>query len=198
MTDSFLSELAKPQPDPGGGAASAHGALIGLALLEKVLLLEYGSVKNTGPDLTLWRRKQEALKSLFNRIENLREEDRQIYPRLIREKASQSHGGTLDRIIEDSLTVPLRIMEEIQEGLQLLGWVGARCKKNLRADLLVAAELLGAAMQGAYHIGRANLPLARQIPLPKTFDQVFDHTLREGLRTLNEAKKSLAAPASRS
>jgi formiminotetrahydrofolate cyclodeaminase len=198
MTDSFLSELAKPQPDPGGGAASAHVALIGLALLEKVLLLEYARVKMKGQDLSLWQFKQEALRSLFIRIENLREEDRQIYPRLIREKASQSQRGTLDRIIEDSLRVPRRIMEEIQEGLQLLAWVNIRCKKNLKADLLVAAELLCAAMQGAYHIGRANLPLARQIPLPTTFDQVLDNTLREGLLTLNEAKKLLAAPASQS
>jgi formiminotetrahydrofolate cyclodeaminase len=198
MHDSFLSELAKPQPDPGGGAASAQGALMALALVEKVLRLECARVRIKGQDLSLWQAKEEALKSLFNRIKNLREEDRQIYPRLIREKASQSHTGKLDRIIEDSLAVPLRIMEEIQEGLQLLSWVGARCKKNLKADLLVAAEFLGAAMQGAYHIGRANLPLAWERHLPRAFDQALDITLREGLITLNQVKNTLAVTASRS
>ena len=40
--DSFLQELAQARPDPGGGAAAAFGARLGLALLEKVVQLEGG------------------------------------------------------------------------------------------------------------------------------------------------------------
>jgi len=40
MHDSFLEALARPEPVPGGGAAAAHGACVGLALLEKIVLVE--------------------------------------------------------------------------------------------------------------------------------------------------------------
>ena len=37
MVDSFIDALAKPKPVPGGGAAAAYGASVGLALLEKIV-----------------------------------------------------------------------------------------------------------------------------------------------------------------
>jgi len=41
MESSFLEALAKGRPDPGGGAAAAHSAALGLALLSKVVQLEH-------------------------------------------------------------------------------------------------------------------------------------------------------------
>ena len=40
MDSAFLKALAQARPDPGGGAAAAHSAALGLALLEKVVQLE--------------------------------------------------------------------------------------------------------------------------------------------------------------
>ena len=48
MTPSFLQEMSKPQPVPGGGAAFAQGALTALALLTKILALEAGPVRAAG------------------------------------------------------------------------------------------------------------------------------------------------------
>ena len=41
MDSAFLKALAQGRPDPGGGAAAAHSAALGLALLEKVCQLEH-------------------------------------------------------------------------------------------------------------------------------------------------------------
>jgi formiminotetrahydrofolate cyclodeaminase len=191
MSDPFLVEMAKPQPDPGGGAAAAHGALIGLALLEKVFHLEYDRINPINQAPESWDIKREALRSLFRRIESLREEDRQIYPRLIKEKGFQGNPKALPGIIEDSITIPLQIMEGAIEGLTLLSWVGDRCKKILKADLLVAAELLGAALGGAFHIGQANLSLALKFSIPRDFERELRDSMNKGANTLRQIKSDL-------
>jgi formiminotetrahydrofolate cyclodeaminase len=193
MADSFLGDLAKPRPDPGGGAAAAHGALIGLALLEKVFYLEYARAKQTIQTSEAWDVKREDLRSLFDRIKSLREEDRLIYPRLIKEKGSQGNTNALLGIIEDSIAVPLRIMEGAIEGLVILSRVGAHCKKILKPDLLVAAELLGAALRGAFHIGWANLPLAKKVSLPSPYEQDLKNTLKEGIKVFNQVSAILSS-----
>jgi formiminotetrahydrofolate cyclodeaminase len=192
MPDSFLTELAKPQPDPGGGAAAAHGALIGLALLKKVFHLEYARAQQKNQALNSWEIKENELFSLSDRIRRLREEDRQIYPRLIQEKKSNSDKKALLRIIEDSIAVPLRIMEAVKEGLTILFWVGARCRKNLKADLLVTAEFLGAALQGAFYIGQANLPLVQEVSVTRAFEQELGDTLQEGMRAFKQVMEILS------
>jgi formiminotetrahydrofolate cyclodeaminase len=193
MPDSFLVDLAKPQPDPGGGAAAAHGALIGLALVEKVFMLEYARIQPHNPAIKRWEMKRDELRCLHTRILGLREEDRKIYPRLIKEKGSQGNTNARLGIIEDSIKVPLRIMEGAIEGLVMLSWVGVRCKKILRADLLVAAELLGAALRGAFHIGQANLPLSRKIPLPRVYEQNLMNILQEGKKAFKQVMEILSS-----
>jgi formiminotetrahydrofolate cyclodeaminase len=195
MPDSFLVDLAKPQPDPGGGAAAAHGALIGLALLEKVFKLEYARIQPNNPAIKIWEMKRDELHRLHNCILSLREEDRRIFPRLIKAKESEGKSEALMRIIEDSITVPLRIMKGTIEGLSLVSWVGVRCKKILKADLWVAAELLEAALLGAFHIGQANLPLVQGIPVTRDIEQELRQTLQEGMRTFNPIKEGLFSPS---
>jgi formiminotetrahydrofolate cyclodeaminase len=185
MSDSFLAELAKPQPDPGGGAAAAQGALIALALLKKIFMLEYARIQ-TAEHSENWEPKKKELYFLFDRMETLREEDRQIYPRMMQLKNSRSEKK-LVRIIEDSITVPLRIMAGAIEGLAVISWLGALCKEILKADLRVSAELLEAAMRGAYHIGSANLPLARKFLSPVIYDQELQNKLEEGQEAFRQA-----------
>ena len=51
MDSVFLEALAQARPDPGGGAAAAHSAALGLALLAKVVQLEQqrqGPLKKPG------------------------------------------------------------------------------------------------------------------------------------------------------
>jgi formiminotetrahydrofolate cyclodeaminase len=193
MPESFLNALAKPQPDPGGGAAAAYGALLGLALLEKIIVLEQARAKENARPFTAWDNKLTALKSLFGNIETLRELDRKIYPRLVQARHSKAPLSVLTRIIAESITVPLEIMKEAQQGMALIDWVGARCKKNLRADLLVAGELLAAALSGAFHIGSSNLPLITEVRKKKAFRQKLVQGLQKGERNWDRIKKRLSA-----
>ncbi|HMK66342.1 MAG TPA: cyclodeaminase/cyclohydrolase family protein [Thermodesulfobacteriota bacterium] len=186
MSDFFLAELAKPQPDPGGGAAAAHGALIALALLKKIFMLEYTRIQ-TKTHSENWENKKIELDSLGERMESLREEDRKIYPRLTQFRKSESNGEKFLKIVEDSITVPLQIMKGAIEGLAIIIWLGGHCKEILKADLRVSAELLEAALRGTYYIGRANLPLSRKLALPVIFEQELQNKLQEGQKAFQQA-----------
>ena len=49
MSASFLDQLARARPDPGGGAAAAFSAGVGLALLTKVIRLEKSGPGGASP-----------------------------------------------------------------------------------------------------------------------------------------------------
>jgi formiminotetrahydrofolate cyclodeaminase len=69
-------------------------------------------------------------------------------------------AAALGRVIN----VPILIMEESCQGLGLISEAGKHCKRYLLSDLLVAGEFFLAAVQGAYHIARANLCLMPDDP----------------------------------
>lgn len=128
-------------------------------------------------------------------LKDLREQDRLIYPALVRERFSKNNNEALFRVVEEAIVVPLQIMKKTIEGLAMIARVGAVCKKILVADLLVAAELLAAALHGAFHIGSSNLPLAREMSIKRAFNQELIDTLQEGMETVLRVKKELAARA---
>jgi len=158
MSSPFLQALAQPRPDPGGGAAAAHGAALGLALLEKVVRLEQqrpGREEKSGfPWHDLLTRVRKAAEGLAR----LQEEDVRAYDHLARAR-TKGDPGDLAAALEEAVACPLRILHHAREGLDLIGEVCAFCKPHLVSDLLVACELLGAAWRSAHHIARANLPL---------------------------------------
>jgi formiminotetrahydrofolate cyclodeaminase len=150
MDSAFLKALALARPDPGGGAAAAHSAALGLALLEKVVQLEHRRQPQEGEPGWFWS-------DLLARV-------RLAAAALLRLQAEDVKGDpeALTAALEEALACPLRIMQQAQEGLGLICLGGARCKAHLISDLLVACELMGAAFRGAHHIARANLPLMSQ------------------------------------
>jgi formiminotetrahydrofolate cyclodeaminase len=158
MDSSFLKALALARPDPGGGAAAAHSAALGLALLEKVVRLEHqrrGPARNPGfPWDDLLARVSVVSAALLR----LQEEDVKAYCQFARARTS-GDPESRDAALEEAVACPLRIMQQAQDGLALMAQVGAGCGVHLISDLLVACELLGAAFRGAHHIARANLPL---------------------------------------
>ena len=83
--DPFLQDLARPRPDPGGGAAAAYGANLGLALLEKVVRLEGRRrpqpLGEAGFD---WDTALARLRRLVETLVRLREEDVRAYVNLSR------------------------------------------------------------------------------------------------------------------
>lgn len=176
MDSAFLKALAQGRPDPGGGAAAAHSAALGLALLEKVVRLEHqrqGAEKTPG---FAWGDLLARARLVVAALQRLQDEDVQAYFHLSRARAARD-PEELSTALEEAAACPLRIMQQAQEGLALIAQGGARCRPHLISDLLVACELLGAAFRGAHHIARANLPLMAQDPRRAVWAEDLAHTL---------------------
>jgi methenyltetrahydrofolate cyclohydrolase len=161
MDSSFLEALAKARPDPGGGAAAAHSAALGLALLSKVVQLELRRQGSPGGGGFFWSDLLARVRLVAAALLRLQAEDVKAYSQLARAR-TQGDPDKLAAALEEAVACPLRIMQQAQEGLVLLAQGGAGSALHLVADLQVACELLGAAFRGAHHIARANLPLMRQ------------------------------------
>jgi len=160
MSLSFLEELAQARPDPGGGAAAAFGATLGLALVEKVVRLE----ANRCQEEKLrgrWEEMLQLLQEMADTLVRLREEDVRVYSNLARARAESDAAG-LPEALQEAVRCPVRIIQGAREGLTLIAKVGEHCRRHLVADLLVAAEFLNAALLGAYHIACANLSLVSE------------------------------------
>lgn len=156
MTDGFLQELSRPRPDPGGGAAAAFGARVGVALLLKVAKLEESRASGCrqGPDS--WPEWRQAGESLEQVLEELQEEDVRAYAGLA---ANFRRGGEAREAAALKATeIPYRIAAAAREGLSLAAAVGGHCARHLLADVQVAVELLAGSGRGAAAIAGANLP----------------------------------------
>lgn len=159
MSDSpFIEALARTQPIPGGGAAAAYGATVGLALLEKIIRLERGRPKADQQTLLGWDEALIRVQELTDHCSRLREEDGRAYLKMTRARAAGARDQELLAATLKALDVPRRIMAAGREALGLTVRVGQGCRGHLVSDLMVVGELLAAAIQGAYHIARANLP----------------------------------------
>lgn len=188
----FLSDLARPQPNPGGGAAAAHGALLALALLEKILRLEAG--RPAVPDAPLqWEARLSDLQQLARALASLKEEDVRAYEKLAEARAAKKTGPELAAAVEIALAAPHRIMAQARQSLSLLYWAGVHCRRHLLSDLLVAGEFLSAALQGAGHIARANLPLLTPVPRREACRRELERESQEGAETWEKVKNSLLA-----
>jgi formiminotetrahydrofolate cyclodeaminase len=176
METSFLKALAQARPDPGGGAAAAHGAALGMALLSKVVRLERQRQGPTGQPGFPWHDLLAQVRQVSTTLLRLQEEDVRSYFRLTRARTA-SDPEELAAALEEAVACPLRIMQQAQEGLALIAQGGVPCKLHLVSDLLVACELLGAAFRGAHHIARANLALMPQDPRQAVWVGDLAHTL---------------------
>jgi len=191
--DSFLQELAQARPNPGGGAAAAYGANLGLALLEKVVRLEsQRRPKPAGEALRTWGEALARLRRLAENLEKLQAEDVQAYFNLVAARAS-GDGARLATGVREAVDCPRRIMEQAAEALKLLAWAGERCRQHLVSDLLVAGEFLGAALRGAYHIASANLPLVADEADRQTLVRQLGQACREGEDLYQRVKVGLMA-----
>jgi methenyltetrahydrofolate cyclohydrolase len=151
---SFIEQLRRPGPEPGGGAAAAYIAIVAEALIEKVVGLESnrpGASERWG--LILCR-----IKELKKHTALLPAEDCRTYKGIV-EARKAGAGARLDAAVKESVECSLNLMSAASEMLELVAEVGDNCRKYLVPDLQVASEILAAAYAGAYHIGLANLSL---------------------------------------
>ena len=157
MHEPFLEALAKPEPVPGGGAAAAYGASVGLALLEKIVQLELQR-RPLAPEIqSLWEELREQVDSVAKGLLRLRDEDGKTYMRFTEARASGMKEKAVTAALEQAVESPLRIMKAAHEGLRCVSEAGKYCRPHLLSDLLVVCELLRATVRGAYRIAEANL-----------------------------------------
>ena len=193
MEDTFLVELAKAQPNPGGGAAAAFGASLALALLEKVIKLELKRPNNPEAARLFWEERLREVRQLQEAMEYLRDADVRAYLNLA--QALRSEGQSLAPALEEAIDCPRRIMGGAFEGLKEVAATGDKCRKHLVSDLQVACEFLGAALLGAYRIAAANLPLLAA-EVRHNHAGKLEALLQQGNLTLNGVRRLLAARTS--
>jgi formiminotetrahydrofolate cyclodeaminase len=157
MHEPFLEALAKPEPVPGGGAAAAYGALVGMALLEKIVRLEFQRQPLTPEIRSRWEQLLEQVGSQAEALLRLRDEDGEAYMRFAEARGSRMEEEAVAAALEQAVDSPLKIMGAAHEALGCAFQAAKHCKQHLLSDLLVVCELLVAAMRGTYRIVEANL-----------------------------------------
>jgi formiminotetrahydrofolate cyclodeaminase len=157
MLDSFIDALARPMPVPGGGAAAAHGACVGLALLEKIVQVEIQRSRDySGPE---WKNLLQEVKKSSTALLQLRDEDGKTYLRFAQAKTFGKGETEVLKALVQAIECPIKIMEEANEAINYVARAGMHCKDHLVSDLLVVCELLRATINGAHRIAQANLNL---------------------------------------
>jgi formiminotetrahydrofolate cyclodeaminase len=157
MVNSFIAALVKPKPVPGGGASAAHGAFVGLALLEKIVRVEFQ--RSSVPSELDWKNLLQEVKKASRTILQLRDEDGKAYIRFAQAKTFGKGKKEISEALHQAIESPTRIMEEANKALNLAARAGAHCKGHLISDLLVVCELLREAIYGAHGIAQANVSL---------------------------------------
>ena len=162
MVDTFIEALAKPKPVPGGGAAAAHGACVGMALLEKIVQVELRrSRDSSGAE---WKNLLQEVQKSSSTLLQLRDEDGKAYVRFAQAKTFGKGKTEVLQALQQAIECPIRIMQEANEAFNFVARVGMHCKVHLLSDLLVVGELLEASISGAHRIAQANLSLMEASP----------------------------------
>lgn len=184
MMSSFMNELSKPQPVPGGGGAAAQGALNALALLTKVIALETIREGLSPDQKEAWRLLDQRARDLRQGLLRLRRRDGQAYLRWVRHRGSVAEGEYARVMAE----VPGQIIERSGEVLELIPQVGVMSRNHLRPDLLAAAELLRGAGLAAARIALANLSQIRDGRVRK---RLAGDLKNRSITMLGQAQKAL-------
>jgi formiminotetrahydrofolate cyclodeaminase len=193
MHAAFLDELARPRPNPGGGAAAAYGALVGLALLEKITRLEHGRRLLNADREEFWRCLLEQVGFLRAELSALIDRDVDAYLQLAAAKASGANAGEWCTAVQTAIECPREIMTRALAALHCSVRIGEHCRRHLVSDLLVACGFLGAALQGAFHIACANLHLVDEDSVRDALRTELASLLGEGLAILAQGRERLVA-----
>ena len=193
MHDSFLEALARPEPVPGGGAAAAHGACLGLALLEKIVLVELR--RSDIPSESRWQNLLEEVRRSSATLLQLRDEDGRTYLRFAKAKTFGNNDEDTLEALKGAIESPIKIMEEAKIGLELVARAGKHCKGHLLSDLLVVCELLRAAIDGNHRIVQANLGAMGESSLRSHYQNKLDQVQVESRELFRSVEGDILARA---
>ena len=148
----FIEQLAAPTATPGGGsAAAASGAMAaGLAAM----------VASMSREKKAYAQYEPRLSEAISRFSQLREElkasidaDAESYKSVMaaykKAKGSAAPDGIIDTALRHATNIPLRVAELAREVLQLAETLYPMTNPNMKSDLVTAAALARAAIEGA-------------------------------------------------
>lgn len=197
MTDSFLQELSKPRPDPGGGSAAAYGASLGLALVEKICLIELGRTNAGSHAHAYWEEIHARVVEPSHALRRLRDDDVEAYRRLAetRRKGSVGSQQVISAAALQAIVPPIRIMEQCVRALVYASETSVRCRRHLVPDLQVACEFLAAAIRGAYAIALANVHLVEDLQTRSDWLRQLGRLMDDSERQIRVVKAEIASRA---
>src|SRR5579872_2091540 len=148
----FVEQLAAPTATPGGGSAAAASAAMAAGLATMVASMSRGKkayVKYEG-----------ELSEAISRLSQLREElkaaidaDAESYNAVMaaykKAKESADADGIVDSALKQATSVPLSVAERAREVLTLVLRLEPITNPNMKSDLITAAALARAAIEGA-------------------------------------------------
>jgi formiminotetrahydrofolate cyclodeaminase len=179
---------------PGGGAAAAYGALVGLALLEKVVRLESRRPRQGSDERRFWADLLAGVRRSVDILNDLCEKDSEAYVALVAARRAKD-AAALKAAQEEAIACPVRIMDEAREALSLAREIGIRCREHLAADVLVVCQLLRAGVCGAHHIATANLRMMAAVSLADRDLEAPDELHQEAEKLFREVEGAILAKA---
>ena len=127
-------------------------------------------------------------------FQHLRQVDVEAYLTMSQALAVRQQGVNLQRAVEEATRCPWQIMEQALVALDLVAAAaGPHCRRHLLSDLLVATELLGGALQGAYHIAAANLSLIKAANRRQEWSGRLSQASHQGLEATLRVRSQLVA-----
>jgi glutamate formiminotransferase / formiminotetrahydrofolate cyclodeaminase len=148
----FIEQLAAPTATPGGGSAAAASGAMAAALAAMVASMSRGK--------KAYAQYEPELSEAISRLSQLREElkasidaDAESYQSVMaaykKAKQSASADGMVDAALKQATTVPLSVAERAREVRRIADALGPITNPNMKSDLVTAAALARAAIEGA-------------------------------------------------
>ena len=152
----FVSEIASPDPSPGGGAAAAHAASLGAALGEMIAHLTEGREKFKDVQTDV-RDVLAELTPLRARLARTAVEDAASFERVMEarrlpqatEEQRRERVNKLEQALKGAATVPLEVAGVAVQVLELLETLSEIGNPNALSDAATGAQLILAAVTAA-------------------------------------------------
>ena len=148
----FIEQLAGPTATPGGGSAAAASGAMAAGLAAMVASMSRGK--------KAYAQYEGQLSEAVSRLSQLREElkasiddDAESYKSVMaaykKAKESAAADGMVDAALKQATSVPLNVAERAREVLLIAESLRAITSPNMKSDLVTAAALARAAIEGA-------------------------------------------------
>ena len=148
----FIEQLAAPTATPGGGSAAAASGAMAAGLATMVASMSRGK--------KAYAQYERELSEAISRLSQLREElkasidaDAESYNSVMaaykKARESAAADGIIDSALKQATSVPLGVAERAKEVLGIAERLGPITNPNMKSDLITAAALARAAIEGA-------------------------------------------------